>query len=79
MRDSDYTRLERKIDRLEDLVWKLYDELDNKMQELFDDSTKRFKEQNEIITSIFHGFNSEIITIKEEIQSVIKFLHKIKN
>ena len=32
----------------------------------------KFKEQNDIITSIFHGFSNEIWTIKDELQTVNK-------
>lgn len=61
-------RFERKVDRLEDLVWRLYDELDNKIQDLFEEHTNKFKQQNDIITNIFHGFGTEITNIKEEMQ-----------
>lgn len=68
-KDSPISRIERKVDRLEDLVWRLYEELDNKIQDLFDEHTAKFKEQNDIISNIFHNFGSEINVIKDEIQT----------
>lgn len=58
----------KRISSLEDLVWKLYDELDNKIQDIFEEHTNKFKQQNDIITNIFHGFGQEISFIKEEVQ-----------
>jgi hypothetical protein len=66
--DSGVRRIERKMDRLEDLVWKLYEELDGKIQDLFDDHSNKFKQQNDIITNIFHGFGQEINNLKDEMQ-----------
>lgn len=67
--ETSINRVERKVDRLEDLVWKLYEELDNKIQDLFDEHTNKFKQQNDIITSIFHGFGAEINTMKDDLHS----------
>lgn len=61
-------RIEHKIDRLEDLVWKLYEELDNKIQDVFEEHTNKFKQQNDIISNIFHGFGQEIGMMKEELE-----------
>lgn len=55
------------MDRLEDLVWKLYDELDGKIQGLFQEQNERFKQQNNIISNIFRGFSEEIGGIKHEL------------
>lgn len=66
--ENNLKRYDRKIERLEDLLWKLYDELDNKIQDLFEEHTNKFKQQNDIITNIFHGFGTEISNIKEEMQ-----------
>jgi hypothetical protein len=66
--DSGVRRIEIKMDRLEDLVWKLYEELDGKIQDLFDDHSNKFKQQNDIITNIFHGFGQEINSLKDEMQ-----------
>lgn len=66
--ESGIRRIEHKIDRLEDLVWKLYEELDFKIQDLFDDHTNKFKQQNDIITNIFHGFGQEINNIKDQLE-----------
>lgn len=63
--ENHFKKIEYKVDRLEDLVWKLYDELDTKIQELFEEQSHRFKQQNEIVSNIFHGFNEEILTIKD--------------
>jgi hypothetical protein len=68
-KDTPISRIERKVDRLEDLVWKLYEELDNKIQDLFDEHTAKFKEQNDIISNIFQSFGGEINVIKNEIQT----------
>lgn len=34
---------------------------------MFDEHTNKFKQQNDIITNIFHGFGHEINTIKDEL------------
>lgn len=61
-------RLERKLDRLEDLLWRLYEELDCKIQEVFDEHTARFKQQNEIVSSIFHGLGGEIESVRRDVR-----------
>lgn len=58
----------KRLSSLEDLVWKLYEELDSKIQDIFDEHTQKFKQQNDIITNIFHGFGQEISYIKEDVQ-----------
>ena len=60
-------RLEKRIDRLEDLVWKLYGDLEIRIQNVFDDHIFRFQQQNEIVTNIFNGLTSEMHQIKKEV------------
>ena len=60
--------LVKRISSLENLVWKIYEELDNKIQDVFEDHSSKFKQQKDIITNIVQGFGQEITNIKEEMQ-----------
>ena len=61
--------MEYKVDKLEDLVLKLYDELDHKIKDVFEQQNYRFKQHNHIIKNIFKGFSQEIGAIKTEINT----------
>lgn len=59
----------KRLSSLEDLVWKLYEELDGKIQDIFEDHNNKFREQNDIIKNIFHGFGTELNGIREEVHA----------
>lgn len=55
------------MDRLEDLVWKLYSDLEIRIQSVFDDHIIRFQNQNDLVTNIFNGLTSEMQKLKSDV------------